>query len=215
MKGSLIVFTGIDGSGKSTLTKMLVEKLKTKGIDAEYLWWFSAENSIFRRTLRFVSGPQKTGHSEPKKEKLPKSSPVQILYQFLVLLDYQRQTIFRVWLPLISGKNVVCDRYVYDIVTSFVMEFHYPDQCSKKLLAILLKLSPKPDAAFFVDVPVEVAIRRKNDIPSIQHHEELRNIYHNLVTNKMTVLDGTMNLEDLINIVWEQVRSHLTNNGDK
>jgi dTMP kinase len=209
MKGSLITFTGIDGSGKSTLTKMLVQRLKKEGIEAEYLWWFSAENSIFRRTIRFISTSRKTGHSESKKGKLPKSSPVKKLYQFLVLMDYQRQTVFRVWLPLISGKNVICDRYIYDIVTSFAMEFHYSEHDAKKLMTLLLKFSPKPDCAFFVDVPVEVAIQRKSDIPSIEHHKELRKIYLNLIKNDMTVLDGTANLEELNNIIWEQVRDHI------
>ena len=93
------------------------------------------------------------------------------------------------------------------------MEFHYSEHKAKKLMAILLKLSPKPDEAFFVDVPVEVAVRRKKDISSIQHHEDLKKIYHNLVKNKMTVLDGTANLEELNDIIWEQVYGHITNGG--
>jgi thymidylate kinase len=214
MKGTLITFTGIDGSGKSTLTKMLVERLKNEGIYAEYLWWFSAENSIFRRAIRFISRSRKTEHCEAKKGKLSKSSQVQKLYQFLVLLDYQRQTIFRVWIPLISGKNIICDRYVYDIVTSFAMEFNYSEPGAKKLMAKLLRLSPKPDAAFFVDVPVEVAIKRKSDIPSIEHHEELRKIYRNLIENEMIVLNGTADLEELNNVIWKQVCNHLMQRGD-
>jgi len=94
------------------------------------------------------------------------------------------------------------------------MEFNYSEPGAKKLMAKILRLSPKPDAAFFIDVPVEVAIQRKSDIPSIEYHEELKKIYYNLIKNEMTILNGTADLEELSNTIWEQVRNHLMQRGD-
>ena len=212
--GYLIIFTGIDGSGKSTLSKTLAERLGKENIKTRTLWWFSAENSLIRRTLRLLSGRGKGESAENGEGKLPKSSLVQKLYQYIVLLDYQRQTIFSVWLPLMLGKNVICDRYVYDIVISFTKEFNYSEAKTRKMMSTLLKLSPKPDIAFFVDVPVEVAIQRKHDIPSISHHEELKKLYNNFIRDEMIVLDGTKSLDKLNDNIWNVVKKQLNIQGE-
>ncbi|MDW7775544.1 MAG: hypothetical protein SCH39_04290 [Methanosarcinales archaeon] len=210
----LIIFTGIDGSGKSTLSRTLVERLEKENNKARYLWWFSAENSLMRRTLRLLSRGGKGETTENNEGTLPKSSPVQKLYQFIVLLDYQWQTFFHVYLPLMSGKNVICDRYVYDIVISFTKEFNYPEAKTRKMMSTLLRLSPKPDIAFFVDVPVEVAIQRKHDIPSIQHHEELRSLYNTFIRDEMICLDGTKSIAELNDNVWDIVKNQFNIKGD-
>lgn len=198
----LITFTGIDGSGKSTISKALVEKMKTSNIDARYLWWFEAENSIFRRFLRIFSGT-KMKKSAIEKKKLPESSFIKALYQYMVLLDYQRQTIFKVWMPSMLGKTIVCDRYIYDIVVSFAMEFGYSRERAKDMLSFLRNISPVPDIEFYVDIPPEVALSRKKDIISLKHHKELRRWYLDMVSGSMIVLDGTKSLHELNHEVWE------------
>ncbi len=213
-KRILICFTGIDGSGKSTLSRTLTERLEKENIEARYLWWFSAENSLIRRTIRLFARNGTPGSIENDKGKLPKSSLIQKLYQYIVLLDYQRQTIFSVWLPLVLGKTIICDRYVHDIALSFTKEFKYPEVKTRKMISTLLKLSPKPDIFFFVDVPVEVAMQRKNDIPSIKDHEELKILYSNFVKDEMIVLDGTKSLDELNDMIWIYVQNHLKTSGE-
>jgi thymidylate kinase len=204
MNTLLITFTGIDGSGKSTISKALVEKMKTRNIDARYLWWFEAENSLFRRFLRISSGT-KMKKKAIEKKKLPESSFIKTLYQYMILLDYQRQTIFKVWMPSMLGKTIVCDRYIYDIVVSFAMEFGYSRKRAKDMLSFLRSISPVPDIEFYVDIPPEVALSRKKDIISLEHHKELRKWYLELVAEKMIVLDGTKSLYELNHEVWEHL----------
>jgi thymidylate kinase len=50
----VIYFTGIDGSGKSTLSKYLLKELKIKGYKVKYIWWLEVENSLLRRLLRKI-----------------------------------------------------------------------------------------------------------------------------------------------------------------
>ena len=99
---------GIDGSGKTTLAKKLAGELTKHNIKCEYLWWLEAENSVLRRTLRFLANLFGKNGSKSKVYNLGKGSNFFMsIYQYLALLDYLRQLISKVWLPINIGKVVV------------------------------------------------------------------------------------------------------------
>jgi dTMP kinase len=204
----LITFSGVDGSGKTTLSKMLIEKLEHENVNAEYLWWFSAENSFFGKIVRSVV---RKLVRPPENDDVAVSTigRAQVVYQFLVLADY----LLHVWFLLSLGKNIVCDRYVYDIAAFFVAELQYSEAGAKKLLKLLRDVAPQPHVAFLVDVSAEIAMQRKQDIRSIEQHEKLRSLYFDLIKgdHKITVLDGSKELDDLNSIVWTHVHHRLEN----
>ena len=203
---ALITFSGVDGSGKTTLSKALVERLAHENINAEYLWWFSAENSFFGKIVGFVVR-KLVKPTENNNVTISTIGRAQVVYQFLVLADY----LLHIWSLLALGKNIVCDRYVYDIVAFFVMELHYSETKARKLIKLFRNVAPQPRVAFLVDVPAEIAIQRKQDIQSIEQHEKLRRLYFDLAAgdHKITILDGSKKLDDLNDIVWAQVHYHL------
>jgi len=203
VKRLLIAFTGVDGSGKSTLAKTLLDRLASENVDVEYLWWFSAEDSalgkIVGSVVRRIENSSKAEDAKPSKIGLARR-----LYQFAVLLDY----LWRVWYSCTLGKNIVCDRYVYDIVVFFATEFHYSEARTRRLSTVLRRVAPKPHITFLVDVPADIAMQRKNDIPSSAQHEELRRLYCALATRDTNVryLDGSRSLEELNSTIWALVR---------
>jgi len=205
---ALITFSGVDGSGKTTLSKALVERLAHENINAEYLWWFSAENSFFGKIVGFVVRKL----ARPIENKNVTVSPIgraEVVYQFLVLTDY----LLHIWSLLALGKNIVSDRYVYDIVAFFVMELHYSETKARTLMKLFKSVAPQPRVAFLVDVPAEIAIQRKQDIQSIEQHEKLRRLYFDLAKgdHKTIILDGSKKLDELNDIVWTHVHHHLEN----
>ena len=144
---------------------------------------------------------------ESNTDGVPKVSLVRALYQLLVLMDF----LLHVWSSSILGKNLVCDRYVYDIVVFFATELHYSESKAKNLIRLLKSVTPTPLIAFLVDVPVEIALQRKHDIPSSEQHERLRKLYFDLVKGDTTVkvVDGSKRLEEANHIVWVQVNDRL------
>jgi dTMP kinase len=203
----LITFSGVDGSGKSTLAQALIEQLNSKGVRTEYLWWFSANESFLGKIAESVV--QKLAKPvESNTGGFPKVGRVRALYQLLVLIDF----LFHVWSSSILGKNLVCDRYVYDIVVFFATELHYSESKAKNLIRLLKRITPKPLIGFLVDVPAEIAMQRKNDIPSSEQHERLRELYFDLAKGDATVqfVDGSKRLEDVNYNVWVQVNDRLT-----
>jgi dTMP kinase len=203
----LITFSGVDGSGKSTLAQALIEQLSSEGIKTQYLWWFSANDSLLGKLAGSVVQKLATP-IESNAAGFPKVGRVRALYQLLVLIDF----LLHVWSASILGKNLVCDRYVYDIVVFFASELHYSESKAKNLIRLLQSVTPKPLIAFLVDVPAEIAMQRKNDIPSSEEHERLRKLYFDLAKGDATVkfVDGSKRLEEVNYTVWVQVRDRLS-----
>jgi len=209
-QGILICFSGIDGSGKTTLIKELIKDLKAKGIQVEYRWG-KFESSLLR-LLILIKNKLLLHESDLKenyerslklKNNLFSSNPISMLYEYFVLVNYTFQVIFKIVIPLKMGKNIVCDRYVYDTIVDLALDLRYPDGKIKHRLNQLFRLLPKPDVLFFIDVPEEVAFRRKNDIPSIEFLRNKKEVYSKILKitkmdkNIVSVINGTNSVHNL------------------
>jgi len=116
-----------------------------------------------------------------------------------LMFDYSLQIIFKVKLPLIFGKNIVCDRYIYDtMITDLSVDMNYSRDKVTNVLKNLLRFFPEPNITFLIDVPEEIAYKRKDDTPSIEYLRERREIYLDVGRKYgMIILDGSKRLEEL------------------
>jgi dTMP kinase len=202
-----ICFTGIDGTGKTTLSKELVKSLNEKGVKCKYVYarlnprilkpFSLIGNWIFLRGKE--ASQNYFEYSKMKKKTLEKHSFLSRIYEQILLLDYMLQIFFKVKVPLIFGKNIVCDRYIYDtVITDLSVDMNYSEDKTIRLLDNIFRFFPEPDITFLVEVSEEIAYERKNDIPSIEYLRERRNIYLNIGKKyRMAILDGTKKREEL------------------
>lgn len=139
MKGRLIVFEGIDGSGTETQSKLLLEKLGTSSVRIEYPDYEGDLGKLIRLFL------------DKKHELSPEMQFV--LYAGDMVKDKER---INGWLN--EGKTVICDRYflstiVYQGIRGFGLE---------KALRFVDDFGiPKPDIVFFLKITPEESARRK------------------------------------------------------
>ena len=216
-KGFLICFTGIDGTGKTTLSKELVELLNEKGIKCKYVYArlnpFILKPFILLGGLVFLRRGEISEnyfeYSNTKRRAIEKHSFLSRIYQQILLFDYILQIFFKVKLPLIFGKNIVCDRYIYDtVITDLSVDMNYSRDRVMNLLDNLLRFSPKPDITFLIDVPEKTAYQRKNDTPSIGYLKERRDIYLDVGKEyEMVILNGSKSLKEL----RKEIRKRLLN----
>lgn len=220
MRGVLICFTGIDGAGKTTLSKALVEVLKKRGINCKYVYGrfqpfiskpliligkklFLKESNVFNDYNTYLN---------KKRLIIKKFKFLFLIYWCIILLDYCLQLIFKIRIPLILGKIIICDRYVYDtVINDFAIDMNYSIDKVKSLIKKLLHIAPKPTLTFLIDVPEEIAFHRKDDIPSIELLKEIRKIYLEVgKEERMIFLDGNKPKfeiqQDIVKIVWRLLR---------
>ena len=216
-KAFLICFTGMDGTGKTTQAKNLVSALNANGINCSYVWntyqpfitkpfLTIAKALFFRGKDAFQNYTEYTG----TKRSLFKNKFLAKAYEYLVLFDYLCRSFIEIRVPLIFGRSVVSDRYIYDVVANLAVDLGYSDEASGSLLSKLSHLLPKPNITFLIDMSEEACYPRKNDIPSIEHLKWRRKIYLSIGKEVGTnMLDGSVSIRELEDIIQDEVERAL------
>ena len=216
-KVRLICFVGIDGSGKTTLAKDLVETMGQNGIRYKYVYGrlepFILKPFIMVGRKIFLRGNDMfedyTQYSNTKRDAMKRNSFLLWIYKNILLFDYSLQLIFKVRLPMMLGKNIVCDRYVHDtVITDLSVDMNLSSSEIQDLIERFFYIAPKPDFAFLIDLPEEIAFQRKDDTPSVEYLKERRQIYLDVgkEEERMMVLDGSKSLDEIQNNLIESIR---------
>jgi dTMP kinase len=224
VKGLLICFTGIDGAGKTTLSKELIKSLEKQDIDCKYV--YARLNPFISRPImsigrllflsdREIASKNYVKHYIMKMAAIKRYSALSSIYVKILLIDFLLQMLFKVKIPLKLGKNIVCDRYIYDtIITDISVHMNYSVEKMVNLINNLLQFIPKPNINFLLDVPEEVAYQRKTDIPSVEYLKEKRWIYLDVGKRcKMIIMDGCKPLEELKILIQNKVLEYLREYG--
>jgi dTMP kinase len=215
----LICFVGIDGSGKTTLANYLVNALEQNEIQCECVYgrlqpcllkpFIFLGNKLFLKNADMFEDYKH--YSDQKSRSIKKHPILSKLYSYALLLDYSFQILIRVRIPYMLGKTIICDRYVYDtIITDLSVDMNYSKSKMIGLIQRLFYLAPKPDLAFLIDLPEEIAFKRKNDTPSLDYLKERRQIYLDIgMEENMIILDGSADLVVLSELVEHYVFGHV------
>jgi len=198
----LICFTGIDGTGKTTLAKSLEESLEDSGISSKYLWggWRGFESFLFSQVAKFMRE-----NREARWGAGMRSINIQnnFIFTYAAWIDYFLRVFPNLLKSLYKYDLVILDRYVYDVAIGF--SINTKNDC-EKLLRRFFYIFPKPDTTFLIDVPEEVAYTRKDDIPSVEYLHEKRKIYKKIGDEfEMIGLDGTKSLRELNEKIKKEV----------
>jgi dTMP kinase len=137
--GRLLVFEGLDGSGKSTQARLLGKWLQARGYRVFFTEWNSSE---------LVSDTIRRG----KKKGLLTPTTFSLLHA----TDFADRFERHILPPLRAGYLVLCDRYAY---TAFVRDS--ARGCDPEWVRNEYSFAPRPDRTFYFQVAVNVSLRRK------------------------------------------------------
>jgi thymidylate kinase len=203
MKRSLIVLMGLDGSGKSTQAQLLANWLREQGINADVVWMRGESYvtmpllKVAKFFLRAPKGkkrgdagtgdPQASGGAQTQaayakyvasKRSVFKYAFVREIWRRLVLLDLF--ITFRVAFAQLGRgvKVVILDRYVYDSLIDIDSSFGAGGAELKRLLrSWSVGVFPRPDMVVLFEISPAEAMRRKDDIPSVEYLQERHALY--------------------------------------
>lgn len=214
-RGQLISFSGIDGVGKSTQVDLLLQSLRESGKKPGYLWTrggytgpFNALKTLLRRIIGRKLPP--SGRND-ERDKVFKKKWVRNLWLILAIFDLM--IVYGVYMRVnrILGRVMVADRYLWDTWIDFQLNFPDVDIDRWILWKILVWISPKPDRAFLMLVPIEECLRRsklKNEpFPDSEDVLQRRLILYKEFSHRLYVLDGLKPID----VIHKEIKGCLSN----
>ncbi|HSZ64110.1 MAG TPA: hypothetical protein VK828_20095 [Terriglobales bacterium] len=164
----IISFSGIDGAGKSTQIDFLKSQLEQAGLRVKLFTFWDDVVVLpkFREAVSYKAFKGDRGIGSPAKplnrrDKNVSSWPVTAARFFLYLFDAVN---LNAKVRRIQREDVdvaIFDRYIYDELANVALERWLP----RAFAQMVLKLVPKPDAAFLIDADPAMARIRKPEYP--------------------------------------------------
>lgn len=211
----MVVFSGLDGAGKSTQIGLLQATLRQRGYRCRYVWSRGGYTPMFellKRVLRRAPGGvlPPSGNSSQRTQAFRKPW-LRRLWLVLALIDlmwlYGCQ--LRWWRR--QGYAVICDRYLWDTLIDFRLNFPAERVERWWLWKLLVWVAARPDAAFLLLIPVAESLRR-SDIKGEPFRDSPEVLGQRLAQYKQLsqgefwrVLDGSEPAQDLATAIARDV----------
>lgn len=164
----LITFSGLDGSGKSSLIAWLKQELERRQLRVTVLHLNDHVNVYAHlRALRGRMGPRRNGHGRIAAAGWGRAWHAlrdaivwsQWLRRLLYPVDLLIFLACRLYVERWRGRVLIMDRYFYDTLVDVA------DGRRWRLLRWLERLTPTPDVAVLMDVTPEESHARKAEYP--------------------------------------------------
>jgi len=186
----IIAIEGIDGSGKTTQSKMLVEKLRKRGYNAIYVRpiYLLLEKIHIKNTKISPRKERTSGKSNKLKKNI-----FRILGYFYAFVTY---IFMKIWG---RGKILVCDRYFYQF---FYDLFGEPAEK-------VIKFFPNPDVVFLLDGDIELFYSRMEDSfdrsVSREYYVKVIKFYRKLAERYNFIrIDASLKKEEINEIIFKK-----------
>jgi len=191
MIGVLVNLEGIDGCGKSTQSKLLLEKLEGEG-----------------EKVIILKEPTKRPHGQKLWDVLHgkrKATNEEILELFV--LDRIQHVEEKIQPALDDGTVILMDRYYYSSMAYQVAGGIDVEEIREKHV-----FAPKPDVVLIFDLPVSIALERvkghsnADEFEKEEHLEKVREAYLDLGNDPLVrIVDATGTPEEIFENVWRLV----------
>jgi dTMP kinase len=196
--GVFICVEGLDASGKTTQSKLLVRNLQRKGFDAVY----TTEPSHGRigRLIR--------EHVLIGKNRL--SAVLEALLFAADRVDHSEREVIP---ALKADKIVVTDRYLYSSLA-----YQGAAGLDLKWIEEVNRWAMKPDMTIYIDISPKIVLQRlkreKSVMETLQNQRRVREIYLKLVKNcGLRVVDGNKSKRVVAQEIMDAVTSFLSARG--
>ena len=203
----VIYISGVDGAGKTTISRKLFKHYTNQNLKVKYTW-ATLRPVIFKPIIIvakfiFVRKYNKyEDYSIHKKHKQKAISRFKILISiqfFIAIFDYYPQYLFKVYLPSKFNNIIFADRYYIDFFIERGMLAGWSPKATLSKILLYEKLFIKPNKSIYLKITSDGAIKRKNDIPSIEYLND-RMKYYDYIHSKLNshIIDAKNSPEEIL-----------------
>jgi dTMP kinase len=212
-RGKLIVLEGVDGAGTSTQAARLSDALKAQGFPVHV----TREPSdgpigvLIRQVLtRRMVVPGRAGPRAPRMETMA----------LLFAADRVDHLESEMLPNLGDGITVICDRYVHSSIAYQSLTARSDDDQALEWVTMINSRARKPDLVMVLDVPPEVAARRRaqrGGAEEIYEHDALQNrlrdfyagLADRFLDQPVKIIDGARSEEEVHADCLAEAMKHL------
>lgn len=161
----MIVFSGLDGAGKSTQIDLLKVHMENKGSKVEMFWsrgGYTPGMEMLKACLRKSKNsriPIQRGASLEREKSFSKPI-IRKLWLSLAIVDLIFFYCIYLRVKELLGVRIICDRYLFDTQIDFLLNFPEENVSKWPLWNLLMFLSLKPQHHFILTIPVNESLTR-------------------------------------------------------
>ncbi len=208
----LIYISGIDGCGKTTQAKLLVDLLKENGFDAQYAWlrWEPSMKKLFSflRLMLETSNPKKCLSKEDHekirhnkwvsfKTKILSRKVMRWLWWTYACADYYFTS--RKRFRRLNSEVVIVDRYLLDFLIDQASNLGIKSADTQKLLnKFFLKRFKPPDLNILIDLPASEGYTRKLNGTPLDYLKDREKRYREILASEDTLHVNGLNTIDVV-----------------
>jgi len=198
----ILSYSGIDGSGKTSIIDGVTDAINNKGIKTRYIWlrynhYLTKLLLIFCRIVGLTEyhtiNGQRIGYHNFYKSKI-----VSYLFIALTYIDTLTVTILLVYLPSMFGKStIICDRWVLDILID--LEIDTKLSLTDTLISRMFYALVPKNAKCFIVYRDYNSVLHARDEHSIDNNFKARyELYYSREYSNFNVISNTKKLNDVI-----------------
>lgn len=221
LRYNVIYIYGLDGSGKSTVCKRLVELFNKKGIRATYKWmrfnhYFSKPINAIARLIglsyyKIYRDGTKIGYHCYYKSRF-----ISIAYYISTFIDTVIASSIKIWLSqFINKRTLVIDRFVFDTIVDLAIDTKDPNLLSNHWGRLFSKLLPAYTVTIYLGINDDVVLRRRPDTKWDENssfrkdlYEKINNIYGGYKVSNNGAIEVTA--KKIVSLIGSQ---HIENDG--
>jgi len=215
-KTKLLYITGPDGAGKTTQAKLLLNRLKRKGINCEYRWlrrpYFFSFTVLYLARLfdlskvKNLEGKKKIGYHYFYKYK-----PISLMYQVLLLIDSLISSLIMIFIPIkLCKKMIVCDRFIFDILVDLMISINNYSLYKTKIGELFLRLLPRNSKIVMLMADEIVLRNRKIDVMQDKTLSARIDLYNRMANEfSIPIIDASLSIKEIHACLLELINMEL------
>ncbi len=207
----ILSYSGIDGSGKTSIIDGVSSALKKDGIKTRYIWlrynhYLTKLLLVFCKIIGLteyhtIDGIRVGYHN------FYKSKTVSYLFIALTYIDTLIVTVLLVYIPKIfSNTTIICDRWILDILIDLEIDTRLK-LVDTYISRLFFTLIPDRAKCFIIYREYDSVLRARDEHKIDENFKDRYELYYSNKHNRCKTISNTKSLEDVINEAVEMVKT--------